>query len=204
MVKPALQGVADIMGDISSEQHQSINLSVKKTEKITRLLKRNLMGIEKTIYDFGCNIVPVTIDHDLAKLGLKLLDQPSELEILLTTFAREEYGSITGSLSKLGTYRRKPAIFVKEFNTGDGIWCQVDQVILTELESKILAKDVWEQRDIRVQGMLDYDSQGRLTHIKDGVVSYLDRIRVSLEELHDPDFSEGLPSEEYLERLRTV
>lgn len=199
-IEPMIRDVAGIIGNISSEQ--PANISPKKRKKITRLLERNINGIEKTTYDFGYEIAPVVIDHDVAELGLKLLDQPSELDGLVSTFAHEEYGSIMGSLSQLGRYRRKPAINVKDFNTGEKIWCQVDQPTLAELESKIVAKDVWEQRDIMVQGMLDYDSQGKLTYIKDGIVSYLDRRKVSVDELHDPDFSDGLPSEEYLEQLR--
>ena len=49
MVKHALQGIADIMGDISSEQHQLINLYVKKL--------RRLQGCLFAIYSGFTNFV---------------------------------------------------------------------------------------------------------------------------------------------------
>lgn len=202
VIDPVVRDIASAITNLASLKSRLHNLSGKKLKKVTQLLERNTNGIERTEYDFGQGIELVAIDHKSAELSLKLLTRPSEMEELLATFAVQGYGSIMGSLVQLGTHYNKPAIYVKEFNTGNEIWCQVDRDTITELEEKIRAKDVWEGRTLRVQGMLDYNSKGKITHIFDGRVFYWNRRQVSLDELHDPDFSEGLPSEEYLERLR--
>lgn len=202
VVAPIVEDVARLIENISSSQPCKVNLSDKKRKKFTQLLERNINGIEKTRYNFGYGVEPVTIDQNLAERGLKKLTQPSEMDNLLATFAVQAYGSITGTLIRLGKYHNKPAICIEEFNTGNSIWCQIDHDTLADIEDKIRAKDVWEHRDIRAQGMLDYNDSGKLTHITAGKVSYLNRKEISLDKLHDPDFSEGLPSEEYLERLR--
>ncbi len=202
VAEPVIRDIASAITNLSSLQSRPDNLSGNKLRKVSQLLERNTNGIEMTEYNFGNGIEPVTIDHNSAERSLKLLHQSSELEALMAPFAIQGYGSITGSLIQLGTYYNKPAIYVRDFNSGDDIWCQVDEFTITEMEEKIRAKEVWGRRDIRVRGMLDFDDKGKLTHIFDGQVSYLNRKQVSLDELHDPDFSEGLPSEEYIERLR--
>ena len=171
VAEPVIRTIASEITNLSSSKSCPVNLSDKKLKKLLRLLERNTNGIGETEYDFGRGIEPVVIDHNSAKRSLKLLDQPSELDTLLTTFAVQGYGSITGSLIQLGRHYRKPAIYVKEFNTGSNIWCQVDEATIAELEEKIRAKDVWERRDIQVKGMLDYDDRGKLTHIFDGQIS---------------------------------
>ena len=202
VIDPIVEDIASTLTKLSSLQSRPDNLSDKKQERIRRLLERNTNGIEMTEYDFGRGIEPVTIDHNSAERSLELLNKPSKLDLLMATFAHQEYGAIMGSLLRLGTYYKQPAIYVKDFDTEDSIWCQVDKITLEDLNEKIRAKHVWERQDVLVEGLIDYDSNGKITHITDGAVSYIDRKQVSLEELHDPDFSEGLSSEEYLERLR--
>jgi len=201
-VSPIVRDIAIVMQNLSLNQPDQINLSNKKMKTIEQLLERNTNGIDKTLYDFGHGIEPIVMDQNHAEVGLKLLSAPNDLDQLLATFAVQGYGSINGSLIQVGTYHNKPAVHVKEFNTGNKIWCQVDQQTLEEVEEKIRAKDVWKRRDICVQGMLYFDDVGKLTRIVDGSVSYLNRREVSIQELHDPDFSEGLSSEEYINRLR--
>jgi len=201
-IDPTVRDIVSAITNLSSSQPHPVNLSDRKLEKITQLLERNTNGIERTECDFGNGIEPVVIDQSFAEAGLKLLTRTSDLDNLLTTFSVRGYGSIDGSLIQLGTHYKKPAIQVKEFNTGNNIWCQVDRHTIARLNNKLRVKDFWEHREVRVQGMLNYDDIGKLTHIIDGRVSYLNRRQVPLDELHDPDFSEGHPSEEYLRRLR--
>jgi len=202
LADPVVQDVASAIRDLVASKAPQVKLSDKKLEKIKHLLERNTNGIEKTEYYFGHEIEPAIIDQTIAESSLRLLEQPNELDALLKTFSYEGFGSVTGSLINIGKRYTKPIIYIKEFNSGNKLWCEVDQQTITELEEEIRAKDVWEQRDIVVQGMLNYDDNGKLTHIIDSKVSYLDRKHVSIEELHDPDFTEGLSSEQYLEKLR--
>jgi len=201
-VSPIVRDIAEVMLNLSSTQPSQINLSSKKMKTAEQLLERDTNGIDKTLYDFGEGIEPVVMDQKHAEASLKLLSAPDELNQLLATFAVRGYGSINGSLVQVGTYHNKPAVHVREFNTGNKIWCQIDQHTLEEVEEKIRAKDVWKRQGICVQGTLCYDCDGKLTHIIEGNLIYLNRRKVSIQELYDPDFSEGLPSEEYIKRLR--
>ncbi len=202
VIIPIVKEIVSEITNLSSSHLHPVNLSGRKLEKIKQLFVRNTNGIERTECDFGNGIEPVIIDQDFAETGLKLLAQSSEMDDLIATFPVQGYGSITGSLIRLGTHYHKPAIQVKEFNTGNDLWCQVDQLTIEMLNEKLRVKDFWEHQEVRVQGMLDYDDVGKLVRIIDGRVSHLNRKQLPLSELHDPDFSDGLSSEEYLRRLR--
>ncbi len=181
-------------------QPDPINLS-KKSEKVARIPGRNVNDHEKTEYDPDRKIISVMTDQKLYEPSHKQLRPSGKLD-LPVPFAVQGYGSITGSLIQLGAYSSKPSIQVKEFSTGQNIWCQVNESVLSDVGEMICAKHVWDGQEVRVTGMINFDDTGKMTHLFDSNISFFYRRQVSLEELHDPDFSEGLPSEEYLERLR--
>lgn len=178
------------------------SISSKKSEKVARILEQNINDLEKTEYDLGREIISVMMDLNLHEPIHKRLCPPSKLDELPAAFAVQGYGSITGSLIQLGAYSSKPAIQVKEFSAGQNIWCQVNECVLSDVGKMICAKHVWDGQEVRVTGMINFDDTRKITHLFDSKISFFYRRQVSLEELHDPDFSEGLPSEEYLERLR--
>ncbi len=143
----------------------------------------------------------VMTDQELHEPSHKQLRSSGKLD-LPVPFAVQGYGSITGSLIQLGAYSSKPSIQVKEFFTGQNVWCQVNESVLSDVGKMICVKHVWDGQEVRVTGMINFDDTGKMTHLFDSSISFFYRRQVSLEELHDTYFSEGLPSEEYLERLR--
>lgn len=198
-----VRNVATTLDNLSSGVVPHLDISESDCDIYKRLLKRNLNGIEETGYDFGRGIEQIVIDSESAKRGLQRLEELSEPNDSQDIFAVPGYGSITGVLIKLGEYSRKLAVSIKEFNTNQNVWCQIeDEDRIKELGEVLRAKHVWEHKDVLVQGILHYTSNGKLSHIRDSNVTWLNRKPVSLDELHDPDFTEGLPSEEYLEQLR--
>lgn len=195
-----VNNVASAIRNLPSTQTDPINLS-EKSEKVTRIPERNINDPEKTEYDPDREIISVMTDQKLNEPNHKQLRSPGELDWSVP-LAVQGYGSITGSLIQLGVYSHKPAIQVKEFSTGQSIWCQVNESVLSDVGKMICAKHVWDGQEVRVTGMINFDDTGKMTHLFDSKISFFYRRQVSLEELHDPGFSEGLPSEEYLERLR--
>jgi hypothetical protein len=73
----------------------------------------------------------------------------------------------------------------------------------SEVERHEIA-DIWKSRLIRVFGTIHYRALGRITQIECDAVHFL-RSRGELPragDIVDPNFTSGLRSEEYLERLR--
>ena len=181
--------------------HDFPNEKIKCAE---RLLERNTNGIGRTEYDFGNDAPVVAIEPRIAQRSLTVIRREPDIlhDYLFGTFARREVGSIQGNIIEIGTHYDKPAVHVREHSTDRGIWCQVDEQALGEVERMITAGDVWQHRRVTVRGELSYDSCGQLVRIYGGRVNYIDEKKVALEELFDSEFTEGLPAHEYLERLR--
>ncbi len=70
------------------------------------------------------------------------------------------------------------------------------------MERKLTAGDVWDHRRVRVSGILNYDPSGKIVRLFDGRITYIQPKEVGIEDLHDPDFTEGMAPYEYLDRLR--
>ena len=175
-----------------------------KRTSVERFLQRHTNGIGRTECDFGSDKPVVEIKPQIAERSLKVIrGEPDSLhDYLFNTFARREVGSIEGQIVDIGTHYEKPAVHVKEHSTNKDIWCQVDEQERDRIENMITAGHVWQHRRVKVRGELSYDSQGQLVRVYEGRVHYMDTKDVDIDELHDEDFTEGLPAYEYLEKLR--
>lgn len=175
-----------------------------KRKRVERFLERNINGIGRTECHFGSDEPALKIEPQIAERSLRVIRKEPDVlyNYLFRTFARREVGSIEGRIVDLGTHYEKAAIHVKEHSTSREIWCQVDQRTLEKIEKTITAGDVWHHRRVKVSGELSYDAVGQIVRVYEGRVEYIEPTDVSVEDLHDPDFAEGLPPHEYLTRLR--
>lgn len=177
---------------------------VEQLKSTERFLERNTNGIGRTECTFGSDAPAVTIDPRIAERALTVIRREPDIlhNYLFSTFARREVGSIQGQIVEIGTHYDKPAVHVCEHPTDRDIWCQVDERALGEIEKMITAGDVWQHRRVTVHGELSYDSSGQLVRVYEGRLTYIDAKYIDPEDLYDPEFTEGLPAHEYLDRLR--
>ena len=175
-----------------------------KRTSVERFLERHANGIGRSVCDLGGNRSAFEIEPQIAERSLRVIrkEVDSLYNYLFDTFARREIGSIEGRIIDIGTDYEKPAVHVKEHSTNKDIWCQVDEHERDRIERMITAGDVWKHRRVKVQGELNYDSQGKLIRVYEGRVEYIKTKAVGIEDLYDEDFTEGLPAHEYLEKLR--
>ena len=176
----------------------------EKLKVAQRMIERNLNGIGRTKFDFGNEENTVEIVPRTAQRSLQTIRGETDIfyEYLFSTFARREIGSIEGRIVDLGTHYEKPAVQVLEQISDRGVWCQVDERTLEEIENKITAGDVWKHRRVRVRGEISYDATGKIARVFDGRVSFISSKNVGIDDLYDPDFAENLQPYEYLEKLR--
>jgi hypothetical protein len=87
--------------------------------------------------------------------------------------------------------------------SGETIKCIARGSAQTEVEQHEIA-DIWKNRRVRVFGAIYYKAPGQITQVESDAVQFL-RLREELpraSEIVDENFTGGLKSEEYLERLR--
>ncbi len=220
-MKTNASAFSQVMGHVSRIQKGMASLQAgdpldmsfpsEKIPTAVKMFKRSLNGIGRTRFDFG-NETSVEIFPELAKRSLKILvfnDDYEESNYHLSSRKREALGSIDGRIVNLNTDRARPSIRVLEHSSGREINCVISEDLLPEIESSLTAGDAWKRRRVRVRGTISYDSDGRIVRlydgripIEDGRIQFIEPKEVTIEDLHDPDFTGGLPAHEYLDKLR--
>lgn len=115
---------------------------------------------------------------------------------------KEQVGSIEGVFLQVATHYHKPAILILERKTGDQIWCTISEEHQREIADLANFDDVWNGRRIVVSGRIGYDELGRISKVAANHIRLIEPSNVELKNIRDKDFTGGLSSSDYLDRLR--
>lgn len=175
----------------------------EKREVAKRILKRNMNGIGRTVIDLGDDaryeIQPQQAERSLAAING---EDDEEYEYLFSTFSRKEFGSIEGRIVDLSTDYDEPSIKIREHRSGREIQCRISDDAREEIENSLTAGDVWTHRRARVRGVINYDPNGKIVRVYDGRIAFIEAKDVKISDIHDPDFTGGLPAYDYIDKLR--
>lgn len=175
----------------------------EKREVAKRILKRNLNGIGRTVIDLGDDAVyeihPQQAERSLAAING---EDDAEYDYLFSTFSRKEIGSIEGRIVDLSTDYDEPSIKLKEHRSGREIQCRISDDARDEIENSLTAGDVWTHRRARVRGIINYDPNGKIVRVYDGRIAFIETEDRKISDIHDQDFTGGLPAYEYIDKLR--
>lgn len=184
---------------------------IKKREIFMRICKRNMNGIGRTLMFFGDD-TKYEIWPELAARAIKAMNieevkyiepgKDEEYEYLFKTYARKEHGSIDGRIISLNTDYDEPSIKIKEHATGREIHCRIAESALDGIKSSVTAGDVWEHRRARIKGVINYDQNGKIVRVYDCTLAFIKDREVTLDDIHDPEFTGELPILEYIDKLR--
>jgi hypothetical protein len=169
-------------------------------EKAERFFERVTNGLSLTRIEFGDSLPPIEITPREAKFVAKNITavrKPKEKPY-------QEIGSLEGYLQRVERdgYGR-PLLWVKLRVSGETVKCIAQGGAQTEVEHHEIA-DIWKNKRVRVFGIIYYKTLGQIMQIEADAVQFL-RPREELpraNEILDENFTGGLRSEEYLERLR--
>ncbi len=174
-----------------------------KREIAKRILQRNLNCIGSTIITLGDGAVykigPQQAEQYLAAING---EEDEEYDYLFSTFSRREFGSIEGRILDISTSYDEPAIKIREHRSGREIQCRVSGDARDEIERGLTAGDVWAHRRARVRGVINYDAHGKIVRVHEGRIAFIETRDTKLKDLHDPEFTGGLPAYKYIDRLR--
>lgn len=175
----------------------------EKREVAKRILKRNLNGIGRTVVELSDDAVyeisPQQAERSLAAING---EDDAEYDYLFGTFSRREFGSIEGRIVDLSTDYDEPSIKLREHRSGREIQCRISEDARDEIENSLTAGDVWTHRRARVRGIINYDPNGKIVRVYDGRIAFIETKDSRIRDIHDPDFTGGLPAYEYIDRLR--
>jgi hypothetical protein len=164
-----------------------------------RIFERVANGLDRTEIVTG-DTSPIVLTPNIARVAAK--NARSVLEPAGRPY--KEIGSLEGyfqSVSRDGRGRR--VLHMKHRLTGDEVKCFVVGDAEKELAHREI-EDVWRGRRISVFGTIHYRGPGRISQMEASRIRFL-RSRSELpdiDDIIDPDFTGGLRSEDYLEKLR--
>lgn len=172
----------------------------KVLSKAQSLFKRVTNGLNFSEADFGEGLPQIALTPSSARIAAE------NVQRVLKPIGRpyKELGSVEGYFQGAETdgFGRR-IVFVKDRITGEPVKCIVAPAALPAIENHEIG-EIWSNRRIQVFGRLHFKAIGNLSHIEANRVRFF-RARSELsqaEDIADPDFTGGLRSEEYLERLR--
>jgi len=169
-------------------------------EKAGKLFERVTNGLSLTKIEFGDRLPEIDItpaNARVAAANITSVRKPKENPY-------REIGSIEGTLQRVERDGRgHPLLYVKSRLDGETVKCIVSGDARSEVERHEIA-DIWRNRRIRAFGIIYYRALGHITQLDADVVYFL-RSKDELPragDIVDINFTGGLKSEEYLERLR--
>ena len=165
-----------------------------------RIFARNQNGVGITEIDLEIG-EPISVTPKIAH-GAMIALEKKPAGLFEKPVAREEIGSIEGTLSDIGTHYNVPAVKIVEALTGDDLWCRLSDELQEQLYNKATYKDVWQHRRVIIRGRIRYNKDGKIEYIVASDVRRIEDREVSLEAIKDPSFTGGLPIVEYLDRFR--
>jgi hypothetical protein len=169
-------------------------------EKAEKLFARVTNGLSLTKIEFGDNLPEIEITSGNARAtaaNITSIRKPKEKPY-------REIGSVEGTLQRVERDGHgRHLLYVKLRLDGEIIKCVARESARTEVERHEIA-DIWKNRRVRVLGTIYYRALGYITQLEADAVQFL-RPKNELPrpgDIVDHNFTGGLKSEEYLERLR--
>ena len=198
--KQVKEGISAGLSVLRSKPERPSYFTEPVLEKAERLFERVTNGLSLTKIEFGDDLPSIEITPSEAKLAAK--------NILAVRKPKEkpyrEIGSLEGALQRVERdgYGR-PLLYVKLRVSGETVKCIARGSAQSEVEHHEIA-DIWKNKRVRVFGTIYYKALGQITQVESDAVQFL-RPREELpgaNDIIDENFTGGLKSEEYLERLR--
>lgn len=165
-----------------------------------RLFERVTNGLNLTTVDYGPGFPVLALTPAVARAAV------ANAKSALSPISRpyKEIGSVEGFFrsAERDGYGR-PLLWIHQRLTGEDIKCVVTGDALKEVQTHEI-KEVWLNRRIQVIGTIHYKALGRINQIDAVQVRFLRRRNElpDVEDILDAEFTGGLRSEEYLERVR--
>ena len=198
--KQVKEGISAGLSVLRAKPERPSYFTEQVLEKAERLFERVTNGLSLTRIEFGDDLPTIEITPSQAKLAAKnvtAVREPKEKPY-------REIGSVEGILQAVERdgYGR-PLLWIKLRVSGETIKCIARGGAQSEVEHHEIA-DIWRNRRVRIFGTIYYRALGQITQVESDAVQFL-RLREELpraSEIVDENFTGGLKSEEYLERLR--
>lgn len=193
---------SEFLDEVSQGRLPTRTLGKRRTDAARKIMRRNTNGVGRTIAAFERRAAPLTVTPAIAARALAVFDavEAETFDLFPAQRKRVEIGSVEGTLVDVGTDYNQPAIHIKERTSGKTITCRVDQ--MDDIAKSADFVDVWKHRRVIVRGKIFYDASGSIARVHARSIQRVTPREMTLRDIEDKDFTEGLNTSEYINRLR--
>ena len=196
VVSHAIKGLDHLQGAADRPPH----FPERALQKAERIFQRVTNGLDQTTIEAGEGLPAIVLTPSRARVAAKnvraVLEPPGK--------AYKEIGSIEGYVQRVDEDGRgRRVVYLKHRLTGDQIRCFVTGQAEEEFGQREI-HDVWRHRRVSCFGTIHFRGPGRVSHMDATKVRFL-RSRSELpdvDDIIDPNFTGGMRSEDYLDKLR--
>lgn len=135
-----------------------------KSSVAKSLLRRNLNGVGRTVFDFDDDAPRAVLVEKNARKALKSIES-IEASADDEDRSRSEFGSIDAYVSEAKTYFGKPAVYVRDRISGRIVPCVLSEDLAEKVGKTHSWTDAWNGQRVRVVGQLFYDRTGALSRV---------------------------------------
>jgi len=195
--KHVVENVAAGLRQLHQAAQRPANFNNKALTAAQRIFDRVTNGLELTRFEHGGGGTAIEITTSVARTSA------DHVREVLASRPYKELGSIEGYFRGIDRDRGRPVFLIRHRLTGDEVKCFVSGEAEREISVREIG-DVWKNRRLQIRGTIHFKAAGRVSHIDATEVRFLrDRNELpDIDDIADVDFTGGLKSEEYLERLR--
>lgn len=135
----------------------------------------------------------------MAAKALATLEKIDGLDDLFVP-AHKSYGEVEGALLEVGSYRGRPALWIKT-HSYDTVRCLVDEKKLEGIGGAASLASIWKHQRVRILGSLWFREGGNLEQIVVDKLSLFPAPEIDVTSIIDPEFTGGLEPSAYLAHL---
>jgi hypothetical protein len=192
--------VAEGIATLQDRPARPLGFTDKVIAKAERVFERVTNGLALTDISFGDDLPALTTTPDIARRAAKNAQQvlkPTEKPYRELTTVEGTFHSVERD------HFGRRLLYMTHRLSGEDVKCVLQAEAAAKVEQHQIA-DVFRGKRILVHGIVHYRAMGR--------ISYIDAINIefmpprgelpSLDDIIDPKFTDGLRSEDYLDRLR--
>ncbi|OQP86012.1 hypothetical protein BTR14_13090 [Rhizobium rhizosphaerae] len=195
---------ADYLDAITTGRRPLHPLDRKRVDAAKKIMRRNTRGVGRTTASFGSLRKEVlSVTPRTAEIALATVEEDVTIPAYLpANRERIEIGSIEGTIDNVTTHHGHPAIQITERKSGKTITCRIDKSLVERVSQAAGFEDVWQHRRVIVRGRISYDRSGAITRVVARDIMRITPRNMTLRDIEDTDFTDGMSSAEYLQKLR--
>lgn len=192
---------ADGFRALQSSADRPAYFSSPVLRRVEKVAKRVLNGLAETDVDFGADAGEIAITPATAAITVTNADallRPPKVS------PYREMGTIEGYYRTLGSDEHgHPILILKNRRTGDDVRCRLTGTAAEEIRTRRVS-EVLDHRRLRVRGVIYYKQRGKIDRALVDQIQFMPDASdlPAVEDIIDPDYTDGLTTEEYLEVLR--